>query len=414
MPLPTSARHDPGVHSAHERGSKSGKAASTGAPETASAAPADARPESRPEGSHTDTDDNTQTSQPYPRGKIETLVISTLPYYIPRAMPACDSPDPRRQAEEHLRELAKQVREHPTLPITSISSVSDALSADKALVLPPKHCAFANCKWIGDTDEELLEHLKADHTSAMQQAVDAKTDQATMDEQIWAVYNHAVGEVCRQAAPTASYSIDRRALRSYTTATSGHNIQEPICFCCARRFPHTSSWGWKQFISWESTTSPAKAEGAAEEALFVDFLGMSYEETESILGLQTYLRRYGRCGNDSPDLTQQLHEFADWTVDAPFEKGVLTLLCCPEDRRCDRSRCQEGTGLCRACEIPICVECRESLRGDPQMPPAALTNDMMVFYLPRELYADKVTTMELLCASVLHYDHGVLYARSEV
>ena len=34
------------------------------------------------------------------------------------------------------------------------------------------------------------------------------------------------------------------------------------------------------------------------------------------------------------------------------------------------------------------------------MPPAALTNDMMVFYAPRELYVDKVTVMEMLCASV--------------
>ena len=34
------------------------------------------------------------------------------------------------------------------------------------------------------------------------------------------------------------------------------------------------------------------------------------------------------------------------------------------------------------------------------MPPAALTNDMRVFYFPRELHADKVTTMELVCASV--------------
>ena len=34
------------------------------------------------------------------------------------------------------------------------------------------------------------------------------------------------------------------------------------------------------------------------------------------------------------------------------------------------------------------------------MPPAALANDMMVFYAPKELYTQKVTIMEMICASV--------------
>ena len=34
------------------------------------------------------------------------------------------------------------------------------------------------------------------------------------------------------------------------------------------------------------------------------------------------------------------------------------------------------------------------------MPPMALTNDMMIFYAPRELYTQRVTVMEMMCASV--------------
>ena len=34
------------------------------------------------------------------------------------------------------------------------------------------------------------------------------------------------------------------------------------------------------------------------------------------------------------------------------------------------------------------------------MPPMALTNDMMIFYAPRELYTKQVTVMEMICASV--------------
>ena len=332
----------------------------------------------------------------------DKAVASSLPYYIPRAMPASDSPDPRRQTEELLSELAKQVQQHPTVPITGITenTIHDVLSADMALELPPKHCSFASCNWTGDTDEELLTHLKAEHLSVMQHVLEAKTDQATMDEQTWAVYNNAIEKVCQQAAPTASYSIDRRALRSYSTATSGHNIQELICFCCARRFPYTTSWGAKQFIKWVCASPLASAAKVANETPFVEFLGLPYDKAHSILGLQTYLDRYGACGDGSPDLTQQLHEFDDWTVGVPFENGVLRLLCCPEDRRCDQSRCQEGTLVCRACQIPVCVECLGSLTGNARMPPAALTNDMMVFYAPRELYVDKVTVMEMLCASV--------------
>ena len=34
------------------------------------------------------------------------------------------------------------------------------------------------------------------------------------------------------------------------------------------------------------------------------------------------------------------------------------------------------------------------------MPPAALTNDMMIFYAPVELYTLNVTVVEMVCASV--------------
>ena len=34
------------------------------------------------------------------------------------------------------------------------------------------------------------------------------------------------------------------------------------------------------------------------------------------------------------------------------------------------------------------------------MPPAALVNDMMIFYAPRELYLHEMTVMEMICCSV--------------
>ena len=34
------------------------------------------------------------------------------------------------------------------------------------------------------------------------------------------------------------------------------------------------------------------------------------------------------------------------------------------------------------------------------MPPAALTNDMMIFYAPQEMYTHQMTVMEMICSSV--------------
>ena len=86
-------------------------------------------------------------------------------------------------------------------------------------------------------------------------------------------------------------------------------------------------------------------------------------------------------GADSPDLTQVRHEFADWTVEVPFKDGALKLLCCPEDRQCPRT-CENTTRVCHACEFPVCMECRGGIIPNANMPAAAITNDMMVFYLP--------------------------------
>ena len=58
--------------------------------------------------------------------------------------------------------------------------------------------------------------------------------------------------------------------------------------------------------------------------------------------------------------------------------------------------------LCKDCEVPVCRFCEDSLlqpRG-PEMPQAALTNDLMIFYAPTSLYEKQATAMELICASV--------------
>ena len=138
---------------------------------------------------------------------------------------------------------------------------------------------------------------------------------------------------------------------------------------------------------------------------------MSYEK---------FLERYGQCEVDGPDLRQWPEEFTDWKLTVPFADGAMEILCCPEDRRCEKPGCCDGSVVCDTCEVPLCLSCANCLlQLKPKMPPASLAKDMMIFYAPRELYTEKVTVMELLCASVclnsmICFTMEVKYGRMEV
>ena len=89
--------------------------------------------------------------------------------------------------------------------------------------------------------------------------------------------------------------------------------------------------------------------------------------------------------------------FENWTCTGQCSGMNFTLLCCPEDKRCAK-RCPSNT-LCPACETPICATCWDAIALNGKLPPEALSNDMMVFYGPNEIYESQVTFMEMLCAS---------------
>ena len=118
------------------------------------------------------------------------------------------------------------------------------------------------------------------------------------------------------------------------------------------------------------------------------FCGLSYADTDRILGLESYLTRYGSVEAGGADLRQHMHEFEDWKLTVPFGPRSLDVLCCPEDKECPDSACPMYS-VCLHCRLPVCTEC-EGYISDvaPSMPPASLANDMMVFYAPTELYAE--------------------------
>ncbi|CAK9033585.1 ATP-dependent DNA helicase, partial [Durusdinium trenchii] len=54
--------------------------------------------------------------------------------------------------------------------------------------------------------------------------------------------------------------------------------------------------------------------------------------------------------------------------------------------------------LCPECEVPLCQACKEHLTSG-SLPPLSLANDMFTGYAPKRIYEEKVTVMELICAS---------------
>ena len=82
---------------------------------------------------------------------------------------------------------------------------------------------------------------------------------------------------------------------------------------------------------------------------------------------------------------------------------TFKILCCPEDVQCARLKGNEHRKdeCCDQCVAPVCQECTSHLEAaKPKLPPSSLANDMMIFYPPKMLYEQKVTIMEMICASV--------------
>ena len=127
---------------------------------------------------------------------------------------------------------------------------------------------------------------------------------------------------------------------------------------------------------------------------------MNSKQTEEIFGLSTYVEKYGQMSEDVR-LDEEHDEFDDWRMEVPFDNTTVRILCCPEDVQCDNDIPHGRDTCCARCVAPLCTECEQSLRKrTPELPQAGLTNDMMIYYAPTELYKLNATVMEMICASV--------------
>jgi hypothetical protein len=162
-------------------------------------------------------------------------------------------------------------------------------------------------------------------------------------------------------------------------------VEALVCFACACQYPVVHTQRSKR-ITWHCV-----GERHVGGASWDRFLGLTARELEGLLSYQAYVERYGEA-----TFTEDL---SDWLVDVPLTRKTVRVLCCAEDRRCDACAPDSGR-MCRRCEVPLCAQCAKELHASPpRLPEAALANDMFTGYMQRYIYEQRVTAVELICAS---------------
>ena len=192
-----------------------------------------------------------------------------------------ESPDPRRTREVAIEKLSEELRHDVTIPADSSDPNkpwATALLDDVAVQLPPKHCAFRNCAWVGEHQVQLEKHLLLCHRSSLDKVATLFHNSFTVQERLNGAYNCALSVKVQDSAPLASYSVDRRCLYAYTTSLADDKLDSLICFACARRFPYVSSFRRNE-INWIYLQQ--------QNSLF---MGMGATTLENILGFRTYLK----------------------------------------------------------------------------------------------------------------------------
>ena len=303
--------------------------------------------------------------------------------FVVRAMSPENSPDPRAAYEAEVARVRGHMRRCPLLPFGKETLAVCDTGAD----LPNAHCAFVGCAWTGDCEDELRDHVKKEHMKQLRAAVAHFPGRGAQDEAIMSTYSAAVSMQRQTEAPAACLSMDRRCLREFHIALGDKELGSLVCFACARRFPFDGRSG-NADIDWQTL-------GGGDGKV----LNCSAAELENILGLETYKDRYASTKlNNEVAAERMKQELLDWRCVVTCEQQRISLLCCPEDRRCQVCPAASAE-CCEKCEVPLCRFCRTDVIHRNVKPPQALSNDLMIYYAPREIFELNATFMELVCAS---------------
>eukprot|EP00438_Fugacium_kawagutii_P012955 Skav231714 [mRNA] locus=scaffold1306:362022:371836:+ [translate_table: standard] len=300
--------------------------------------------------------------------------------YLLRVQSANDgNTDPRAHRDKVLANAGACIRPHPCLP-----AWVNPETPKGACDIPDFFCSFRGCAFEARNYEELVEHLSLQH-GALLNPLTAQMygERSSMNMQ---TYRNLLWYACQRRAPCAHSAIDRACLRRFREAQFGDNVGASICFLCARRFPYTNGMKrgdrieWKQIIDIDETS----------------VLGLPMNEVKRTLSYDVYEATY-LAQHDGSVQGQIQDQLKDWCSTLQISGDSIKIVCCPEDKVCLRKCPPES--ICKECRVPVCLYCQQQIARQKKVSSLTLSNDMLVFYPPRHIYAEEITFMEMVCAS---------------
>ncbi|CAK9046729.1 ATP-dependent DNA helicase, partial [Durusdinium trenchii] len=160
---------------------------------------------------------------------------------------ASTSAHPHREVEDLIQDFAdKKLREQPTIPP---DTTSDDL--EFAARWPRAFCAFEGCKWASEQggEDDLEAHLWAEHLADLQPIV-RKMLRRDAPDALLSAYNAGISHKCRQQAPVACASLDRKALLSFAEAQAGDKVEALVCWSCGCSHAYVQEIAAKGNIQW--------------------------------------------------------------------------------------------------------------------------------------------------------------------
>ena len=230
---------------------------------------------------------------------------------------------------------------------------------------------------------------------------------------LYDIYCEAIALKARGRPGLVGASIDRKCNRQFVQEHRTLDLCGAICFVCARRKIMYAN-DEKSCSKCYGVPGRCDAGGCRRglirmlPALQGDkFLHMNKEMTEFKLGLETYMTAHEDVASlHTPEARDDLKH---WTAMIPFSDGAVCIMCCPEDRECTELHAHEDeegrVHLCAECFVPVCRDCEKEVVDEcnkHSIPKFAVSNDLYFGYVPEFIYKEKVTYMEMLCASLFN------------
>ena len=291
---------------------------------------------------------------------------------------------PSALRDRDIGQAAELLTELPTLP----ASITATKAREGAYDLPACHCAFRGCDFACSQLDALEEHLAQTHRSVLLPlSLHPHVTHSTVAQALFQTYLEILQCRCQHIAPLANCSLDRRCLRAFRESFGRTEVGAAICFVCARRFPCVPDCA-NPLLSWVRAYDP-------ERHLV---LGLTADTLEEMLGWKTFEQRYVAPLAERMQVAVRAQAHL-WKCQLRCPGYALTLVGCPEDKRCMRTRPCPSEHMCSSCDVPLCHTCRDSVCRHGRKPTEALSNNLLLGHPPREVYANECTVLELLCAS---------------